>query len=666
MDIINLQLQFWHQNQPKSYDISTIQNIEDDLFSIEIEEDIYCFTVHLIPKEPIVLQNIALHIDRKMRENEKVFVNGYQTWTDSREFMKNEHLQGLNPLASPVTNRFRMSYYGDYYFYNYPKEKGTFHSYTYTYFRKKEHIELWASLSEESGFTIFETYMNADRMIIRKDCQNLELSKPYTAFKLFYKKGKPQEVWDTYLEASNLEKAAAKNVSGWTSWYHHYTKIDEKTVLENLAAFQQRNIPIDLFQIDDGYQQAVGDWMPNEKFPNGMRSLTDQIHDAGYKAGLWIAPLICEEKSEVRKNTEWLLKDQKGLPLPIGFSPDWSGKFYALDFGNQQVKNYLRETFRRLLDEWNFDMLKLDFLHAAAIVPPPHQTRGQVMCEAMQFLREIAGDKLLLGCGVPLGSALGQVDYCRIGADVALKWEDNLLKNRLRYRERVSTKCSLNSTIGRHALNGRFFLNDPDVFILREENNTLTFPQKYTLFLLNQALGGLLFTSDNLDTYDEKTLRLYQSQFPLLDKKKIVVQKDQDLYKIRFEIGDKHYLLCANLSDKGQDILLPEGKYFRAKKIVSYAVHLAPFQSVVYKKVEAGNFEILGSNGHLFPGADVEVFTRLGDDITLERHPQSLDKATVYLSVPELKTYLVNGQSIEAKEELGRVIVEVEFGEEMI
>ena len=641
MDIINLQLQFLHRNQPKSYDISTIQNIEDELFSIEIEEDIHCFTVRFIPKEPLVLQNIALHIDRKMREEEKVFVNGYQTWTDSREFTKDEQLQGLNPLAIPITNRFKMAYYGDYYFYQYPKEKGIFHSYTYTYFRKNEDIELWASLSEEAGFTIFETYMHADRMIIRKDCDNLELSKPFVAFQLFYKKGKPQEVWDTYLMASNLEEAQAKQVSGWTSWYHHYTKIDENIVLENLAAFQKRAVPIDLFQIDDGYQQAVGDWVANEKFESGMRSLTDQIHEAGYKAGLWIAPFICEEKSEIRKKTEWLLKDEKGLPLSIGYSPDWSGKFYALDFGNQEVKNYLRTTFSRLLEEWNFDMLKLDFLHAAAIVPPPNKTRGQVMVEAMQFLREIAGDKLLLACGVPLGSALGLVDYCRIGADVALKWEDNLLKNRLRYRERVSTKCSLNSTIGRHALNGRFFLNDPDVFILREENNELTFAQKYTLFLLNQTLGGLLFTSDNLDTYDEKTLRLYQSQFPLLDKRNISVQKDKDLYQIHFEIADKQYLLCANLSEEGQEILLPEGKFFRAKKIVSYAVHLAPFQSVIYKKIDQEDFELLGSDGHLFPGADVETFTRLGDNITLERQEKSLGKATVYLSVPEAKTYIV-------------------------
>ncbi|EKC48560.1 hypothetical protein OBE_15116, partial [human gut metagenome] len=39
------------------------------------------------------------------------------------------------------------------------------------------------------------------------------------------------------------------------------------------------------------------------------------------------------------------------------------------------------------------------------------------MCEAMDFLRECVGEKMILGCGVPLMPAFGKVDYCRIGAD---------------------------------------------------------------------------------------------------------------------------------------------------------------------------------------------------------------------------------------------------------
>ena len=60
------------------------------------------------------------------------------------------------------------------------------------------------------------------------------------------------------------------------------------------------------------------------------------------------------------------------------------------------------------------------------------------MNDTMTFLRNSCGDKLILGCGVPLGSAFGLVDYCRIGADIHLEWEHKLLKF-LENRERVST-----------------------------------------------------------------------------------------------------------------------------------------------------------------------------------------------------------------------------------
>ncbi len=36
------------------------------------------------------------------------------------------------------------------------------------------------------------------------------------------------------------------------------------------------------------------------------------------------------------------------------------------------------------------------------------------------IVRECCGDKLILGCGVPLMPAFGKVDYCRIGSDISL------------------------------------------------------------------------------------------------------------------------------------------------------------------------------------------------------------------------------------------------------
>lgn len=72
---------------------------------------------------------------------------------------------------------------------------------------------------------------------------------------------------------------------------------------------------------------------------------------------------------------------------------------------------------------------------------------------AMKLLRQWCGDKLILGCGVPLMPCFGVVDYCRIGCDVSLSWDDKWFM-RLLHRERISTRQSIDNTVFRRQLNG--------------------------------------------------------------------------------------------------------------------------------------------------------------------------------------------------------------------
>ena len=104
---------------------------------------------------------------------------------------------------------------------------------------------------------------------------------------------------------------------------------------------------------------------------------------------------------------------------------------------------------------------------------------------------------------MPLGSAFGKVDYCRIGCDVGLDYDDKLYM-RIIHRERVSTKYSMRNTVFRRQLSGRAFWNDPDVFLLRHDNISLTWEQRETLATVNSQFGGVLFTSDDVSGYDEK------------------------------------------------------------------------------------------------------------------------------------------------------------------
>jgi alpha-galactosidase len=99
---------------------------------------------------------------------------------------------------------------------------------------------------------------------------------------------------------------------GYSSWYNRYQNIDEASIEQDLERDAPRSFQKnDLFQIDDGWEPYVGDWLEPDakKFPNGMKKMADQIHAAGYRAGIWLAPFAAEEKSKLyQEHPDWFIK----------------------------------------------------------------------------------------------------------------------------------------------------------------------------------------------------------------------------------------------------------------------------------------------------------------------------------------------------------------------
>jgi alpha-galactosidase len=58
----------------------------------------------------------------------------------------------------------------------------------------------------------------------------------------------------------------------------------------------------------------VGDWLTlKPEFPGGMGYLADEIHEKGYKAGIWLAPFAAQFKAQlVKDHPDWFVKDKKG------------------------------------------------------------------------------------------------------------------------------------------------------------------------------------------------------------------------------------------------------------------------------------------------------------------------------------------------------------------
>ncbi len=534
---------------------------EDNLTSLKM--DIY-------PKKNIEFKKIYGDLIFDFQDKDKIYANGYQSWTDSREFSIKEKMKGISKLALPVAKKFNLKSYGDYNFQKYSRKKGDFHSYTYSYIRRENTYHLFASLTEESGFTVIETSSSNKRVRISKDSSGLNIKDQYTPFQLIYTAGSEEKVFNKYFQTAGIEKPQGEKITGWTSWYNYYENITEEKILKNLDNFGKENKKIDVFQIDDGYQENVGDWLnvDKKKFPNGMKYIAKKIHKKGFKAGIWLSPFVCEKNSNLYKNhKDWLVKNKDGNPLWAG--SNWSN-FYSLDIYNIEVQNYLKKVFKTILEDWGYDMVKLDFLYAACIVPRKDKTRGEIMTYGVDMLREMVKDKLILGCGVPLGPAFGKFDYCRIGCDAGLDWDDKFYM-KLLHRERISTFNSLRNTVSRRHLNGRAFINDPDVFLLREENIQLSKIQKKTLAVVNSILGGLLFTSDDISKYNKNQKKIFDQ---VLNSKNIKIIKleipSDNTYKVNYLDNSKKKIAYINLNSKPYTI---------------DSLYLKPYESKVLQEV---------------------------------------------------------------------------------
>lgn len=467
-------------------------------------------TLSIIPKASISDMKLSFIYKYNFAEDAKVYPNGYQSWTYAKEYTVKDKLEGLKPLAKLGWKL--TSIFGDYPFKKYPTKSGIFHGFTYSYIRVDEDVTLLGSLSETQGYTIFNFDMNDGIIDIEKELEGLTISSEYDLFDIVCLKGGYDKVFNEYFKIMNVPKPKVKHMSGYTSWYNYFGKITEDILMRDLNGMDKVKGYSEIFQIDDGFQIKVGDWLTlkDDKFPNGMKYLADAIHNKGLLAGLWLAPFSCARSSQVAKDhPDWLVKDDKGKPV-LG-SIAWGGA-YIIDFYNKEAAQYIKNFFNEVLNVWGFNLVKLDFLYSICLTPRYNKTRGTIMCEAMDFLRECVGDKLILGCGVPLGPSFGKVDLCRISCDVDLSY-----KNKIYYwagnREIVNTRSAMNNTIFRRHLDGKVFCNDPDVFFLRNNNLSFTHEQKLLLAKVNNMFGNVLFVSDNIGDYDDNQLSEAKKSF---------------------------------------------------------------------------------------------------------------------------------------------------------
>lgn len=464
-------------------------------FELIVREENNRYTVKLRALQEIKLLLFTQTYPFIPDKNDLYFLNGYQSWTDTKEFTCGEHEKNVNKLPRFLIDAFAFDRYGDVSFYEYGKHR--MHGYD-VFYCKGKHEKFILNLNYAISYLLIE---------LDKKKKQLNLSYDFNYFTV--EVGTEFVIADYYL-CDSVENGIeyfksvfpCKNtpkIFGYTSWYNYYQNITEEILLRDLNALDGQ---FNLFQIDDGYETHVGDWLSVDvnKFPHGLKSIVETVHEKGLKAGIWLAPFVAETESELFKTRKDLFKrDSKGEFVKCG--ANWSG-FYALDLDNADAREYIKNCLQHYAD-MGFDFFKLDFLYAVNLVTDEGKSRSMSAESAYSFLRECLGDKIILGCGATVFNCINKFDYLRIGPDVSLIFDD-VWYMRFMHRERISTKVTLQNTVYRSFFNDRLFGNDPDVFLLRDDNIKLSPAQRRALITLNAIFGSVLMTSDNLNSYDDK------------------------------------------------------------------------------------------------------------------------------------------------------------------
>ena len=357
---------------------------------------------------------------------------------------------------------------------------------------------VWTAFSEENAWVVWGH---------RGDTIALETGEELILDPVWIKSG--EDAFDLHVEYArrsalfhDIPPRTDRPPVGWATWYTFYADIDEEIVRGNLEVAIELSenpqlTPMTVFQIDDGWQQHWGDWQADEDFPSGMATLAQDIHEAGFEAGLWLAPFYVSTSAPIfSEHADWWVLDEEDQP--ITYSNLGSGEYAIIDVTHPNAGPWMRDQVaRQKQNGWTY--LKLDFLYAGAQRGKRYSnvTGMEAFHIGMELLSEAVDDGFFLACGAPMLPSLGYADAFRTGADIGFDFDPGPRHEYLRWQTRA--------TMARSWQNGIWWWIDPDQMLLRTpfEGN-----QVHGSIVANLISGGSWLIGDDLRSVDREKLTL--------------------------------------------------------------------------------------------------------------------------------------------------------------
>ena len=91
-----------------------VDNYSCEVFSARLKKSKERITLEIEPFNEMMFDSICIRTTLVTDYEDKLFFNGYQSWTDSREYDTDDKMRGLNGIPRSQIRKYNFDKYGDY------------------------------------------------------------------------------------------------------------------------------------------------------------------------------------------------------------------------------------------------------------------------------------------------------------------------------------------------------------------------------------------------------------------------------------------------------------------------------------------------------------------------------------------------------------------------
>ncbi|MBQ9543955.1 MAG: alpha-galactosidase, partial [Clostridia bacterium] len=263
-----------------------------------------------------------------------------------------------------------------------------------------------------------------------------------------------------------------------------------------------------------GMYRLFGTWFEDrERFPDGIKSVSDLMHSLGMKFGLWIAPEVVgsENKKMLEYYGDECFIHRGGVKLS-------NGTGYLLDFSHPKVVDYMTRTIDRMVTEYGCDYIKFDGCPNPRFGPDSEVCAGEAMERSNDAFFAWAKSMTERHPNVIFEDCFGggeRMDYRMLSSFSLISTSDQTRADRYFYISANALACVLpeQAAVWSYPVESGFLKEDPDSAVSPER----------VVFNMVNALIGRIHLASRLDLLGKEKLDLVREGIELY--KKLVSEK---------------------------------------------------------------------------------------------------------------------------------------------